>query len=95
MASGGRKASLHLSLGAHQASGLAGCNRFVGEYTASGSKLSFGPLALTRMFCADGMDLEAQYSTALGTVDGFRVDRSGLSLTSGSRVVARFTRQAD
>lgn len=32
-------------------SGFAGCNRFRGSYTFADGKLSFGPLANTRMAC--------------------------------------------
>ncbi|CAM2752305.1 META domain-containing protein [Deinococcus radiodurans] len=34
-------------------SGMAGCNRLMGEVTLSGAGLTFGPLAATRMACED------------------------------------------
>lgn len=33
--------------------GFAGCNRYFGDYDASGDRLSFKPLALTKMACLD------------------------------------------
>lgn len=34
-------------------SGSAGCNRYTGSYTLSGSSISFGPIATTLMACLD------------------------------------------
>ncbi|KLU22093.1 heat-shock protein [Caballeronia mineralivorans PML1(12)] len=40
--------------GQRKTNGFSGCNRFTGTYDLSGGKLSFGPLASTRMACAPG-----------------------------------------
>jgi heat shock protein HslJ len=48
--------------------GSAGCNNFTGDYQADGASLTIGPLASTRMFCADpagAMDQEVAYLAAL------------------------------
>lgn len=52
-------------------SGTAGCNRAVGRVTASGSSVTFGPLATTRMLCdAPRMAQEAALLKVLsGTVN--------------------------
>jgi putative lipoprotein len=56
-------------------SGSGGCNRFTGSYqaTASGS-LTFGPLAATRMACADTMATEDEFFKALNAVHGYHID---------------------
>jgi len=47
--------------------GSAGCNVFNGSYTASGSALTFGPLATTMMACGPAQsDVETAYLAALG-----------------------------
>jgi heat shock protein HslJ len=52
--------------------GDAGCNRYTGSARAEASgSLSVGPLASTRMACAQGvMDQEARYLAALGSAAG-------------------------
>ena len=47
--------------------GTGGCNVFSGSYTASGSALTFGPLATTMMACEPPKsDVETAYLAALG-----------------------------
>lgn len=91
-AAGGKPGTLLLSEGEGRASGLAGCNRFAGTFTRSADQIQFGPLAMTKMACAEGMDLEASYSSVLTGSRGLRVTPTGLELLSGSTVVARFTK---
>ena len=38
-----------------QISGGTGCNRFAGGYVVDGAYLTFGQVATTRMYCADGV----------------------------------------
>lgn len=40
--------------GQRRANGFSGCNRFAGTYDLTDGKLTFGPLAGTRMACAPG-----------------------------------------
>lgn len=51
-------------------SGSSGCNNFAGSYASSGSTLSFGPMAGTRMMCIHGMEQEAAIHKALARVAG-------------------------
>ncbi|WP_457797979.1 META domain-containing protein [Methylocystis sp. S23] len=56
-----------------------GCNRIVGAPRISGSELSFGPMAATRMACPPPLDrVERAYLEALRNVRGYR--RSGKTL---------------
>jgi heat shock protein HslJ len=67
---------LSTASGQRRASGFSGCNRFIGTYALKDGKLSFGPLAGTRMACATpGGDLEGPYLDALA-----HIDRTGVQM---------------
>lgn len=74
-------------------SGSTGCNRLSGSYSLGGSGLKFGPLATTKMACADGMAQEQAFLVMLGATDSWRTqDRQVLELLDGrGEVLARFT----
>jgi len=58
-----------------------GCNQISGVANISGSKLTFGPLASTRMACESGlMDLEQKYEVALGATRSNRIEGAVLVL---------------
>jgi heat shock protein HslJ len=62
-----------------------GCNQMSGMATVTGSKLSFGPLASTRMACEPAlMDLEQKYGIALDGTRSFRVEGMLLKLIDES-----------
>jgi heat shock protein HslJ len=58
-----------------KATGSAGCNTFGGSYEISGSKLQFGPLAATKMYCGDNgrMQQETNYFAVLGSTHSYRI----------------------
>jgi heat shock protein HslJ len=61
--------TLSTATGQRRASGFSGCNRFTGTYILRDGKLSFGPLAGTRMACASaGGKLESDYLDALAHI---------------------------
>jgi heat shock protein HslJ len=60
--------------------GSGGCNRLTGEYHRDGERLSFKPLASTRMACVNGMDIEASFFAALDKVRAFRITGRRLEL---------------
>jgi heat shock protein HslJ len=88
----GQPATLRLDETSGRASGYAGCNQFSGSYTLSGSSLSFGPLAMTRMACAQGGELESRYTMALEQATGWKTTSTGLELRKGSTLLAKFTK---
>jgi len=90
--SAGRAPTLLLRGEERQATGLAGCNRFSGAYRWVGDSLSFGPLAMTRMFCEGRMELESRYGQALTAVTTLRLVDGVLELLAGDRVVLRANR---
>ena len=56
-----------LLLDGGHASGSGGCNRFAGGYALDGDRLSFEPLASTRMACEPAvLQAESDYFAALG-----------------------------
>jgi heat shock protein HslJ len=62
--------TLSTATGQRRASGFSGCNRYMGSYMLRDGKLSFGPLAGTRMACAGaGGKLESDYLDALAHID--------------------------
>ena len=65
-------------------SGNAGCNRLSGGYTQDGGKLTFTPIALTRMACPTGMDVESKFTAALGKVAGLKRTDTQLDLLDAS-----------
>ncbi len=56
-------------------SGLAGCNRFNGDYKLHNAKLSVGPLAVTKKACLPEINgQEIQFLNAISSVDNFSFD---------------------
>lgn len=67
-------------------SGSGGCNRLTGKANIAGDRLSFGPIASTRMACTPAaMNQEAKFFAALANVRGWRIDaaRQKLMLLDG------------
>jgi len=72
--------------------GFAGCNKFSGAYEASENRLSLGPMATTRMACADASAAEAQFLSALEQTVSFAILGDVLILIDGKGVTtAEFT----
>jgi len=74
----GEPVTLDLSTasGQRRASGFSGCNRFMGAYMLKDGKLSFGPLAGTRMACmTPGGKIEGAFLDALS-----HIDRTGVQM---------------
>jgi heat shock protein HslJ len=58
-----------------------GCNRMAGAPQIDGTRLRFGPLATTRMACAQPlMVLESRYAAALAATRSYRIEASTLRL---------------
>ena len=62
-------------------SGTGSCNRFNGVVTVSGKSITFGPMATTRMACADAVNRqEATYFKALTEAEWFTIHDTTLSI---------------
>jgi heat shock protein HslJ len=69
-----------------------GCNAYNGSYTASGSSLSFGPMAGTQKSCGADIDTQEQtYLSALAATSTYAISGSQLIMYDASaQEVARF-----
>lgn len=63
--------------------GFAGCNTYRGNFQYDSGTLTFGPLASTRMACADEAAnvFETNFLAALGTVSNYTLSDDGQTLT--------------
>lgn len=85
---GGRPATLTMDT-ARRVTGFGGCNRFSGSYLVNGDSLRFAQLAMTRMACSQGTELEVAFTWLLETVRSYRIAGGYLDLIAGDSVVAR------
>jgi heat shock protein HslJ len=90
---GGRRATLRFDPDTTRVGGFSGCNRFGGSYSIAGDSLHFGPIAMTRMACSAGMELESALSAALQATQRYELSTTQLKLFGPSGPVARFSRQ--
>ena len=88
----GRRATLHFEAASTSVQGYAGCNRLGATYMIAGDSLHFETVALTRMVCAGGMELERRLADALTTTNRYSVTSTGLILFGVSGSLARFAR---
>jgi heat shock protein HslJ len=66
-------------------SGSAGCNSFSGTYTLAGDRLSFSPLATTKMACAGYvMTQERVFLDAMSEVASFAIEGAQLTVLDSS-----------
>jgi len=81
-------------LDSNRVAGSTGCNRFAGPYTMSGSSLTFGALAVTRMACMDTAisNQEAAFTAALNATTNFSMSADTLTLLAASTARLRFVR---
>lgn len=79
----------------NKVSGSAGCNRYSGSYTVSGSSITLSSIASTMMACETPvMDQETIYLNALGEAKTYTVKGSQLSLfDSGGSTLAVYNAQ--
>ncbi len=79
-------------------SGNAGCNDYTAGYKTDGNKISIGPAAATRKFCASPegvMEQETQYLAALETAATYRIDGAKMEMrTADGALVATFQKAA-
>jgi heat shock protein HslJ len=79
--------------------GSAGCNRYNGTYTVTGSNITFSsPLASTMMMCETAvMDQESAYLKALGEAKTFAVNGDQLTLSGedGTQLVVYTAQSQD
>lgn len=70
-----------------RASGHGGCNNYFAEASLSGSTITFGPAAATRMACEpDLMAQESAYFAALAAVTAFQLEGASLRLLDAAGI---------
>ena len=69
--------------------GYAGCNGIGGNYTRSGSNISFTVVS-TKMFCTEGMEVENFLIGALAKTNHFKISGETLSLYHGDTFLTKF-----
>lgn len=60
--------------------GYDGCNRFFGSYETSENSLELSPLAGTKMFCEDMMEIADQFMRALVLAKNYEIKENQLNL---------------
>ena len=69
--------------------GFAGCNRLSGTFEIDKNRLTFSPLMMTKMACAEGMEVEAAFATALGETKQYAISGSELELKGDAGTLAK------
>jgi uncharacterized lipoprotein YbaY/heat shock protein HslJ len=91
LADGQKEPTLAFQAGDTRFAGNTGCNNLTGSYRLSGANLSLTTIAVTKMACPQGMDLESALFTALGKVSKWRISGLHLELLDAvDMVVVRF-----
>lgn len=67
-----------LKLSDGKISGFSACNRMQGTYTMEKEKISFGPIAITKMFCFETQDIESKYVKAISEVKLWKYEQNKL-----------------
>ena len=91
---GDRPATLVFTPGTNRVGGFAGCNRAGGTYVLKGDSIRFSPMAMTRMACDKGMDLEQRYAAMVDDARTWRQRADTLELLgSAGTLIARLERR--
>jgi heat shock protein HslJ len=89
---GSRRATIRFDADTARVAGFSGCNRYFGNYTLDGTALRFGAVGMTKMACAEGMELERQLGTALEATRRYELKEGELTLFGDAGTVAKFVR---
>ena len=78
---GKREPHMILHTDGNRISGNTGCNSFSGTYDLKEpNRISFAPMAVTKMFCTTGMETETQLLKVFQTTDSYYVSGDSLQL---------------
>lgn len=74
--------------GTNRVSGYSGCNRFTGTFEIHENNLKFGPIAATKMLCAEvNNTIEQQFFEALSKTNQFSVENGTLKLLNDTEIM--------
>ena len=85
-----RRPRLELFPGDNRMGGHGGCNGLFGNIKATAQTINFSQLGSTKMYCAEEMDMEKEFLTALTQVDTYQIKGLKLYLASGEDTVLIF-----
>ncbi len=90
-----KKPTLEVNIAEKRINGNSSCNVYSGPLAAENGKISFkGPIAATKMACANNNGGETAYFKALDQVDAYKItDKNTLHLLAGETIIASFTRK--
>jgi len=79
---------INFDVNTNRVSGFSGCNRFNGSYTIDGNKITFGPIASTKMMCREEANtIEQKMFNALSQVNSFTLKNNVLTLFKDKTVL--------
>jgi heat shock protein HslJ len=91
---GDRPATLVFTPGTNRVGGFSGCNRAGGSYVIKGDSIRFSAMAMTRMACDQGMELEQRYAAMVDSARTWRRRADTLELMGDAgTVIARLERR--
>lgn len=74
----------------NRVAGTTGCNRLTGSFDLPArNKIKFAPMATTKMACVDD-NIEYEFLTAIGKIDGYEVGEGVLRLKAGKNIILEF-----
>lgn len=88
-----REPHLILKAEGDRVTGYSGCNSFGGSYTLdeATSRIRFGQLVMTMRACAEGMDVEGEFTKILEEADNYSLNGDSMTLNRGRMApLARF-----
>ncbi|VAX26479.1 hypothetical protein MNBD_IGNAVI01-1311 [hydrothermal vent metagenome] len=70
--------------------GFGGCNNFMGSYKVNGNKIEFGPMAGTRKFCKETMEIENAFMKVFSEANNYKIFGEQLELYHNDKLIAKF-----
>jgi heat shock protein HslJ len=80
----------HLRFEPDKVTGFDGCNNFFGNYTRKGNKLTFGPLASTRMACPQIREIDMEMNRMMAATTRFRISGNSMEFYQDAKLLASF-----
>jgi heat shock protein HslJ len=96
LGAGDRPATMRFDPDSARISGFSGCNRYFGTYTLDGDTpaIAFGAVGMTKMACAQGMELETQVGEIFRRATRYSLSDGRLTLSDGTSALASFARSS-
>lgn len=85
-----RQPTIQFNDSALKIAGNGGCNNFFSNYSKDGNKISFAPIASTKMACPGMDEIEVRYFQALAKVTGYKFENGELHLLNNGKTIAIF-----